>query len=717
MSGATPGLSLLAVEGSTAALATFVVYTLGVFALAAVANRLLKQKSFLSEYFLGSRGLGMWAFALTFAATSASGGSFTGFPAKIYTHGWILALWIASYMVVPICTMGLIGKRVNQVARISGAITMPDVIRDRYESRGLGLLSTILIVFFLVWNLVAQFKAGSEILRTLLADVELFDSATAWTAAQVSGWEYFADVEPSYLLCLLAFGVSVVVYTAYGGFHAVVWTDVMQGVVMVLGVAVMLPLALMQVGGLEKATQEIARMQPPRIGYARMELKIPVAANQRLRDDWFLLPDETGEMSRLARVSQDVTFQSGEQVVRNIKFVELTTPEEVDRQLESLRNPEEIDKLRSELRAVTASQNDWIAENDPNAGSPVSDADLDRMSMALLNHPDAPVVDVSVDLLRKFAYGAGERGAYVTGPAPVPPKLPATADAPFPDESASSTGFLPLGVAISFFFMWAISGSGQPQYMVRLMAFKDSRTLTRAIMTVTVYYTLIYFPLVIIFVCARVLMPGMEGNADAIMPSIAVLLTENVGAAWLGGLLVAAPFAAVMSTVDSFLLVISSAVVRDIYQRNINPDASERTIKWISYLTTFAVGIIALAGAIKPPEFLQDIIVYVGSGLAACFLFPVVAALYWKRSNLAGCVAGMLGGFAVHLSMHLIGMVVNGRFVNAYRVFGLDPVVVGLFASLACVLVVTPLTPPPSEALVRRYFYRETSPNPSPSQS
>ena len=46
---------------------------------------------------------------------------------------------------------------------------------------------------------------------------------------------------------------------------------------------------------------------------------------------------------------------------------------------------------------------------------------------------------------------------------------------------------------------------------------------------------------------------------------------------WLAGLLVAAPFAAVMSTVDSFLLMISSAIVRDVYQRDINPAASEKT--------------------------------------------------------------------------------------------------------------------------------------------
>ena len=59
-------------------------------------------------------------------------------------------------------------------------------------------------------------------------------------------------MDPEYLLCLVTFGIVVVAYTTYGGFHAVVWTDVMQGIVMVFGVLVMLPLALYQVGGVEQ---------------------------------------------------------------------------------------------------------------------------------------------------------------------------------------------------------------------------------------------------------------------------------------------------------------------------------------------------------------------------------------------------------------------------------------------------------------------------------
>ena len=172
-----PQLPTMFAAAGSSALITFCVYTLAVFGLAALSSRLLKSRDFLNEYFLGSRSLGVWALALTFAATSASGGSFTGFPSKIYSHGWVLALWIGSYMIFPICTMGLLGKRINQVSRKTGAITVPDIFRDRFQSPSFSVLATSLIVFFTCVNLVGQFKAGSMILQTLLGENDVYISA------------------------------------------------------------------------------------------------------------------------------------------------------------------------------------------------------------------------------------------------------------------------------------------------------------------------------------------------------------------------------------------------------------------------------------------------------------------------------------------------------------------------------------------------------------
>jgi Na+/pantothenate symporter len=655
----SPEIILLA-AGSNAALITFLLYTLAVFGIAAFSNQMLKGKSFLSEYFLGSRGLGVWAFALTFAATSASGGSFTGFPSKIYSHGWVLALWIGAYVVVPICTMGLLGKRINQVARISGSITVPDVLRDRFESARFGLMAVVLIVFFMVFNLVAQFKAGAMILKTLLSDVEIFHRAAEFFHTVMEPWS-FLGTDSEYLICLLAFGIAVIIYTTYGGFHAVVWTDVMQGIVMVVGVLIMLPLAIMMVNdlaskddsndatGMAYVTQEMSKLVPPVPTNAQLQVSSSSDKDRLIVAGTWIATESDNGTSRLFRTGNDVEIVAGQQV----------TAAEI---------PTEMIEL------VNASDIKQILEN-PDIYTVVRDLQL----VGLTQNP--------------YKYGGSpeHKGTYVTGPGPSP---------------NSDIGFLPLSLAFSFFFMWAISGAGQPSSHVRLMAFKNTDTLKKAIFTVAIYYTLIYFPLVMIFCCSRLLMPGMELESDRIMPAMAVFLTEGVGVGWLAGLLVAAPFAAVMSTVDSFLLMISSAVVRDIYQRNINPNASEAKVKKMTYAVTIIVGTAAMLGAVNPPQFLQDIIVYTGSGLAACFLAPTVFMLYWPRSNKQGCMIGMLCGFAAHFSMYLAGAFTNDSFFKPHLLMNMDPIIVGLFVSFLATYVGCLISPAPPQRLVKKYFYK-----------
>ncbi len=661
--------------GSNAALVAFLLYTMAVFALAGISSRLLRSKRFLSEYFLGSRGLGMWAFALTFAATSASGGSFMGFPSKIYTHGWILALWIASYMMVPVLTMGLLGKRINQVARKTGAITIPDVIRGRFESAGLGGLATGLIIFFMAFNLVAQFKAGALMLSTLMDDVPLFQTSRHATGELIEGAFLLGSVEPGYLLCLVSFAAAVILYTTYGGFRAVVWTDVLQGLVMVGGVLVLLPLALWQVGGLGRATDELSTMTPPRERTAHLETALPVKKDlvipfgtwiEQRKGDRHLLPEGPGGCSAQ---KVPVTFSPSA---------------EGDMARRVFRTARRAVIRAGKRRAV------FVEDGSARDEIPVLEITTPHEIARVRPAPLAAPVTVRVLDTKEYAYGADTPGVYVSGPGPSP---------------IDERGFLPLGLAVSFFCMWTFAGAGQPSNMVRLMAFRSSQTLRRGIFTVVVYYSLIYFPLVIIFCCARVLLPGMEVESDRIMPAMAEHLTTAAGWPWLAGLLVAAPFAAVMSTVDSFLLMISSAVVRDVYQRHVNPRASEATIRRLTYTVTLLVGVAAVLGALHPPRYLQDIIVYTASGLASCFLVPMALGLYWPRLTTAGATAGMLAGFVVHLGLYGAGFVVYGRF-QAVQIAGLDPLIPGLVASLVASILVTRFTPPPPEHLVRKFFYR-----------
>src|SRR5262245_9675877 len=167
-------------------LVAFIGYMAGVFLLGALAHKLLKRGSFLKEYFLGDRQLNAWVLGLTYVATSVSAGSFVGFPSLIYRHGWIMALWIGGYMMTGLISKGVLAKQLNQVYGLSGAIPVPDVIRDRFQSPVLGLLAGIFLLIFLVFNLVAQFKAGGLIMREAcggVRDTAIYQKATACSAA------------------------------------------------------------------------------------------------------------------------------------------------------------------------------------------------------------------------------------------------------------------------------------------------------------------------------------------------------------------------------------------------------------------------------------------------------------------------------------------------------------------------------------------------------
>ncbi|MCB9769152.1 MAG: sodium transporter [Candidatus Omnitrophica bacterium] len=561
---------------------TFLGYILLVYGIAAFAHHVSKGKSFLKEYFLGSRSLGPWTLALTFAATSASGGSFAGFPSLIYTYGWVLALWIAGYMVFPICTMGFLGKRINQVAKKCDAVTLPDIFRDRYNSPWLGLLTAFLIIFYLVVYLIAQFKAGGVLIQTLMKDLAFFQGISGRLEGVAS---LFEGVSSGYLAGLLLFTTSVVLYTAYGGFRAVVLTDVMQGIIMGLGVIILLPLTL---------HTAYVYLDPPDLEPAPL---VEVESRREARSE---------EPFRLTQFSQG-------------------------------------------LRKV----GEHLKQEDPSAMSAPGHKKTDDM------------------------------------------------------DGEDFKPFLPLGLAISFFFLWPISGSGQAGNMLRLMAFQNTKTLARAIFAVTIYYGFIYIPLVIIFVCAKTLPLSVE-QSDQAMPAMAMLVAPPL----LAGLLIAAPFAAIMSTVDSFLLMISSALVRDIYQRAINPDVSERAIRIASLATTLAVGFLVLLLTINPPQFLQDIIVFGSAGQAATFLGAMVLTLYWPRSNAAGTASAMITGFVVVAGLYTIGRLQTGEFVS-WAPYDIHPFIWGLIGSFIGGVLGSLATPPPSERTVARFFYASDHVEPS----
>lgn len=676
--------TLLAQATTQGALVVFLIYSVVVFLIAIAADRFGRKNSFLGEFFLGSRSLGVWAFALTYAATSASGGSFLGFPSLVYTHGWSVGLWIGGYMIVPLVSMGLLAKRMNQVARKTGAITVPDVLRDRFGSASFGTVCTLLIVLFLSINLIGQFKAGAQIIETLLAGQPLYELARTWIASTLGDGLGLgiAAREPGYVLSLLAFALIVLFYTAYGGFRAVVWTDVLQGLIMVIGVVLLLPMTIWAVGGLSAAHEKIALMTPP--------LNTHVVIERSLGDSEATPSDGDIEIPKGSWIIQG-SIEEGNKRVFRTKSRSVLRADQPRAQWNAQATGEptkaqHIDWLIPVIEITTLHEIESLTQHDlsPN--------------LAARGATPQDYIDAKVEAHDpRYAYGHGEVGTYTLLPGPDPNK---------------AAGFLSIGLALSFFLMWNFSGSGQPGNMVRLLAFKDSRTLQRAMFTMAIYYSVIYFPLVIIFVLARVLLPGWEIESDRIMPEMASHVTKLAGIPWLAGLLLAAPFAAVMSTMDSFLLVNASAIARDIYHRNLAPKASEARLKAVSVGSTVIIGVVTMVMALDPPKYLQDLVVYTTSGMSTCFLAPVFLALYWRRFNLAGAFGSLIGGLLTYNVLYFVGSYQNGfERMTPLEPGGFHPFLIGAAASFVAGVAVSLATAAPSREMTEKFFGApETSP-------
>jgi SSS family solute:Na+ symporter/sodium/pantothenate symporter len=240
--------------------------------------------------------------------------------------------------------------------------------------------------------------------------------------------------------------------------------------------------------------------------------------------------------------------------------------------------------------------------------------------------------------------------------------------------------------------------------MVRVMACKDNGTLRRSIVLLSFYNLLIYLPLVVICICGRALLPNVT-QGDEIIPRLAVWATRDwPGGSLASGLILAAPFGAVMATVSTYLVVIASGVVRDVYQRFFRPHAGDAEMRRVSYLVMILFGILGVASSISPVDFLQTLIVFSTTCTASSFVAAALMMAYWRRATAAGATAAMLCGAGTILALFVAGWLSGGAAFQPYTLLGLEPLVWGLAVSAVAGVVVSLATSPPPAELVSRLF-------------
>lgn len=165
------------------------------------------------------------------------------------------------------------------------------------------------------------------------------------------------------------------------------------------------------------------------------------------------------------------------------------------------------------------------------------------------------------------------------------------------------------------------------------------------------------------------------------------------------GLVAAGGLAAALSTADGLLLAISNALSHDIYYRMINPNADTKKRLTISKVILLLVAILAAYTASTRPSDILSMVAWAFSMAASGLFVPLVFGVWWKRANKQGAVAGMMSGFAVCL-IYLIGT----RYMGMEKWFGINNISAGIFGipvSFIVTIVVSLMTPPPSEETLR----------------
>lgn len=247
--------------------------------------------------------------------------------------------------------------------------------------------------------------------------------------------------------------------------------------------------------------------------------------------------------------------------------------------------------------------------------------------------------------------------------------------------------FTSMAWVTSFWILVGFAVVGLPQVATRAMSYKDSKSLKEAIIYGTIVSMILLFGMHLLGAFGIVLVGGIT-SGDLVIPSITVKLFPN----WIAGLILAGPLAAVMSTVDSQLLIAVGAIVNDLYSALTDKEV-ENPLRF-TFRSSLVIGIIVFITAYNPPPLMVWLNLYAYSGLITTFLWPVILGLYWKRANTYGAFASMITGVGSYIAFDSIWP----------RPLGMNTIVLPLIISLAAFVIFSLATEKPSERIIAKFW-------------
>lgn len=260
---------------------------------------------------------------------------------------------------------------------------------------------------------------------------------------------------------------------------------------------------------------------------------------------------------------------------------------------------------------------------------------------------------------------------------------------------------------IAGFLLIGLGFMGSPQLFVRFMSIKDENEINKGRWVAIIFTILTDAAAVCIGILGRYLFVEADalgkGGEDVLM-----LLVEYTMPSLLVGVYIAVVLSAIMSTIDSLLVVASSAVTRDFYQQIYKPDIKVENLTKISRMVTICMALFALTIAMivalnSPTRSIFWFVIFGWSGIAATFCPVVILSLFWAEYTEKGAIASMIIGFLAVPFFKFVAPTfsVVGPYFEAVAELG-----PAFTFSMLVGIIVSKLAPDPDLAIIMRETFK-----------
>lgn len=552
-------------------------------------------------FFLGDRKMGAWLTAISSTASSESGWLLLGAVGMAYMMG-ASAVWIA---VGCLCGYAfnwfLFAEKFRKGTKNLDSITIPDYLEDYVKDKShiIRITGVIIIILLMFTYVAAQMTAAGKSLNAIF------------------GLDYTWGVIIS--------GLVTVLYTMMGGYRAVTWTDLVQGLLMVVALVAMPIVAIFYLGGPAQTVHKLLQTPAGKAGIFRIEGK----TTRDFRVEW----------ARVYLCRGEDNFRYQNTLDNRYWLMEISREDVADK-----------DESVFYLRLHKDFTNVYLNDRKLTRGTHL----IEKGDKIFL-----PDEKIKITFENTFVLKGGKDLLSAFG---------------------GRTGLGMLGFVLGMLGI-GLGYPGSPHVITRYMSAKSGKEIRQGRLIAMTWGVLAMYGAIFLGMAARVLLPMI------IDPEYSILIVgKTLLHPILAGIVLSAVISAILSTADSQLLVAASAVTRDIYEKVISKKrVPEEKMVRISRITILIMGILAVLLALTKSRIVFWFVLFSWAGLGASFGPVLILSVFWNKLNKWGMFSGMVTGFA----MTLIWKLKLKAWLAGLTGFELYELVPAFFLSLLVAVVVS----------------------------